>query len=309
MHISVVTPAYRCNECINELYQRLIKTFKTMEINDYEILFVNDGSPNNDWEVIRRLCQKDEKVKGINLTRNFGQHKAITAGLDFAKGEWVIVMDCDLQDQPEDIPKLYTKTKEGYNVVLARRFNRKDHFLKKFFSKSFNILFSYLIEQKIDNTISNFSIISRKVINEIIKMRENNRSHVLQIYWLGFDIAYVDIEHSKRYKGSSSYNFKKSLNLAIDFSFSQSNKPLKLFVKLGSTISVISFIYGIYLIINYLINKTTLTGWSSIMISMFFIGGLLLSSMGILGIYVGKIFDEVKSRPIYTIKELTNINV
>lgn len=307
MHISVVIPAYKCSECIEELYQRLIITFRAMKVDKYEIIFVNDGSPHPDWEVIRTLCDRDNKVKGLNLARNFGQHKAITAGLDFAKGEWVVVMDCDLQDQPEEIPKLYAKVKEGHNIVFGRRHDRQDGFLKMVFSRLYNKLFNYLIEQKTDNSVANFSIMHRKVVNEIISMRENTRSHALLIYWLGFDVAYVDIDHSRRYLGKSAYNFRKSLSLAVDFAISQSNKPLKLFVKIGVAISAVAFFYGSYLIVNFYMNGVSLQGWTSIMVTMYFIGGLLLASLGILGIYIGKIFDEVKGRPIYAIKEKINI--
>ncbi|WP_054692566.1 glycosyltransferase family 2 protein [Syntrophomonas palmitatica] len=308
MHISVVTPAYKCSECIEELYKRLIHTFNNMNINDYEIIFINDGSPDNDWEVIRHLCQKDSKVKGINLTRNFGQHKAIAAGLDFAQGEWVIVMDCDLQDTPEEISKLYYKALEGYDVVFGRRYERKDGVFKKAFSNIFNLVFNYLVEQKTDNAVANFSILNHKIVDKIKEMKESTRSHALFIYWLGYEVAYVDVNHSKRYSGKSSYNFRKSFNLALDFAISQSNKPLKIFVKTGFGISLIAFIYGINLIIKYLIFKVPVPGWTSIMVSLYFIAGLLLSSMGLLGIYIGKIFDEVKRRPIYAIKEQINLD-
>jgi len=307
MHISVVTPAYKCSECIEELYKRLVDTFKAMQVDDYEIIMINDGSPQDDWEVISRLCEKDKKVKGINLSKNFGQHKAITAGLDYAQGEWVIIMDCDLQDQPEDIPKLYARAREGHSVVFGRRTERKDGYLKKVFSRIFNAFFNYLVEQKTDNAIANYSIINRKVVNEIKKMREKSRSHALLIYWLGFDCAYIDIDHSKRYRGQSAYNFKRSFSLAVDFAIAQSNKPLKLFVKMGVAISLIAFFYGLYLIVNYFINGVALQGWTSIMVSMFFIGGLLLASIGILGVYIGRIFDEVKARPIYAIKDQINL--
>ena len=307
MHISVVIPVYKCSECIEELHQRLCIALQNISVTDYEIIFINDGSPENDWDVIRRLCCQEKKVKGLNLSRNFGQHKAITAGLDYAKGEWVVIMDCDLQDQPEELPKLYTKANEGYDVVFGKRSGRKDRLHKKIFSKCFNIIFSYLIGQKIDNSVSNYSIISKKVVHEIIKMRESSRSHALFIYWLGFDVAYVDIVHASRKVGKSAYGFRKAFNIAADFAISRSNKPLKLFVKFGVYIALIAMFYGVYLVSNYFINGTSLLGWTSLMVSLYFLGGLLLASMGLVGIYVGRTYDEVKQRPLYAIKDKVNI--
>jgi dolichol-phosphate mannosyltransferase len=309
MKISVVTPAYKCSECIEELYRRLKATFDKMSIDDYEIVYVNDASPDNDWEIISKIAKKDSKVKGINLSRNFGQHRAITAGLDYAAGDHIVVMDCDLQDQPEEIVKLYAKIQEGYDVVFGRRYERKDKFLKKFFSKSFNMVFTYLTGRKVDNTVANFSIISKKVLNELKNIREQNRSYGLFLLWLGFDTAYVDIEHSRRYKGESSYTFKKALDFAMDIAVSHSNKPLKIFIKFGFSISFLSFLYGLYLIFKYFVYNTPLQGWTSMMVSLYFIGGLILANLGIVGLYIGKIFDEVKKRPIYSIKDKKNFKV
>jgi glycosyltransferase involved in cell wall biosynthesis len=308
MHISVVSPVYKSSASIKELYNRLVITFKKMQIEDYEIILVNDGSPQNDWIVIKEICQNDIRVKGINLSRNFGQHKAISAGLDFAQGDWVIIMDSDLQDQPEEIPNLYAKALEGFDVVFGKRFMRRDRLIKRALSKGFNIIFRYLIDINLDNSVSNFSIINQRVIREIVKIRETTRSHALFIYWLGYDVAYINVKHSERQLGKSSYNFKTSLKLAIDYAISQSNKPLKIFVKLGFLISAISFMYGIKLIHNYYIYHIPIQGWTSIMVSLYFIAGLLLSSLGLLGVYVGRIFDEVKGRPIYAIKELINVH-
>lgn len=307
MQISVVTPAYKCSECIEELYNRLIKTFKNMKIDDFEIIYVNDGSPHNDWEEIKKICEKNKKVKGINLSRNFGQHRAITAGLDFAEGEWIVVMDCDLQDQPEEIQKLYDTAIKGYDVVFGRRYDRKDKFFKKLTSKLFNSFMTYLTGRKIDSSVANFSIINKKVKKQIINMKEQNRSYGLFVMWIGFKTAYIDIEHSERYKGKTSYNFRKSLNLAFDFAVSHSNKPLKIFVELGFSISFISFIYGIYLIFKYFMYKVPLQGWTSTMVSLYFIGGLIIANLGVIGLYIGKIFDEVKKRPIYVVQEKLNI--
>lgn len=304
IHISIVTPIYGCSSCLEKLYERIVATL-TKITKDFEIIMVNDASPDNAWETIKELAQKDSRVKGINLSRNFGQHKAITAGLDYAQGEWVVVMDCDLQDQPEEILKLYNKAQEGYDIIFGRRTERKDGFFKKLGSKLFYKFFDYFTESNVDNTIANFSIISNKALQSVKRLREQNRSYPLFINWVGFKRTDVDIEHSKREEGKSSYTFSKLINLAIDSIISQSNKPLKLSIKFGFIVSLFSLIYGIWLVLRYFIHDISVEGWTSVMVSIYFIGGLLFANMGILGLYLGKIFDETKERPIYLVQETT----
>ena len=303
-NISVVTPIYGCCESLNSLYERLRDTLSTIT-EEYEIIMVNDASPDNAWETIKELSQKDNRVKGINLSRNFGQHKAISAGLDYARGEWTVVMDCDLQDQPEDIIKLYNKAMEGYDIVFGRRFERKDSFYKKFSSKMFYMVNDYFTENKLDSTIANYSIISRKALNSVLRMKEQNRVYSLFANWLGFKKTEIDIEHAKRPEGKSSYTLYKMINLAIDSIVSQSNKPLRLAIKFGFLVSLLSFLYGVWLIIRYYAFSIEAEGWTSVMVSIYFIGGLMFANMGMLGLYIGKIFDETKDRPIYLVQETT----
>ncbi len=266
---------------------------------------VNDASPDNAWEVITTLSNKDKRVKGINLSRNFGQHYAITAGLDFANGKWVVVMDCDLQDQPEEIIKLYNKAIEGYDIVFGQRVQRKDSYFKRLGSKLFYKVYDYFTESKVDNSVANFSIISYKVVEKLRTLREQNRSYPLFINWVGFKRANINIEHAPREEGKSSYTFKKLVNLAIDSIVSQSNKPLRLSIQFGFIVSFISIIYALWLVIRYFIYSTPVEGWTSVMVSIYFIGGLLFANMGILGLYIGKTFDESKNRPLYIVKETT----
>jgi len=304
MKISVVTPVYGCAKSLNTLYQRLQTTLSTIT-QEFEIIMVNDASPDDAWEQIKALAKKDARVKGINLSKNFGQHYAITAGLDFAAGEYVVVMDCDLQDQPEEIIKLYNKMQEGYDIVFGRRAKRQDHLFKRLSSKLFYKVYDYLTESDTDNTIANFSIVKQKVVLEYRRLKEQNRSFYLFINWLGFKKTKVDIEHAKREEGKSSYTFKKLFNLAIDGIVAQSNKPLKLSIKYGFLISLFSLLYGFWLVFRYFYFSIPVQGWTSVMVSIYFIGGLLFANMGILGLYIGKIFDETKSRPLYIISELT----
>ncbi len=300
-YLSIVIPLYKCSTAISELTKRLESSLPKIS-EDYEIIYVNDGSPENDWEIVKEKAKKNSKIKGINLSRNFGQHYAITAGLDHASGEWIVVMDGDLQDQPEEIIKLYDKAKSGYDVVFARRKIRLDSFYKRIVSKLFYKLFDYFTDNKTDNKAANFGVFSQKVIVNFRKLREQNRAFPLFIRWMGFKTAYVDVTHAKRGNGKSGYSIFTLLALASDIIVSHSNKPLSISIRFGLLMSLISFLYGLYIIIRYYIYDVPL-GWSSIMVSLFFIGGLLFANMGMIGLYLGKVFNEAKNRPLYIIKE------
>ncbi len=301
-HISIVVPVYGCKTTLQELYIRLKKSL-TPITEDFEIILVNDRSPDYSWDTIVEVSKLDQRVKGINLSRNFGQHKAITAGLDHADGDWVVVMDCDLQDQPEEIAKMYAKALEGYDVVFGRRYNRHDNFLKRMSSRFFYKAYNYLAESDFDSSIANFSICNRKVINSVISLREQSRSFPLFVKWVGYTIGYVDIEHAARKEGESTYTLRKLINFAIDSIISQSNRPLRMSIKIGLLFSLFSFLFGTYLIFKKIALGVPIEGWTSLMVSMFFIGGLILANLGFLGLYVGKIFDEAKNRPLYFIDE------
>lgn len=304
IHISVVTPVYGCGTSLEALYERLEKTLSSIT-SEFEIIMINDASPDHAWESIKSLAARDNRVKGINLSRNFGQHRAITAGLDYAKGDWVVVMDCDLQDQPEEIVKLYNKAQEGHDVVFGRRHQRKDSFFKILGSKLFYKILDYFTESKIDNSVANFSIISSNVVDQLRKLREQNRLYPLFVNWVGFKRIDIDIDHADREEGKSSYTLRKLVNLAIDGIVSQSNKPLRLAIKFGFIMSLFSLIYSIWLIFRYFFYSVPVEGWTSVMVSIYFIGGLLFANMGILGLYIGKTFDETKNRPLYLIQEMT----
>jgi len=304
--ISVVSPIYGCKECLFELYDRLVKTLSQITEN-FEIILVNDACPQGSWERIVLLCAKDPRVKGINLSRNFGQHYAITAGLDHAEGDWVVVMDCDLQDRPEEIIKLYNKALDGYDIVFGRRAQRQDSFIKRFGSMAFNRVLEYFTETKHDNSIANFGIYAHKVIETINRYREHSRDFLLFAQQVGFKKAEIDIEHAPRAYGESSYNFSKLFRLAIDSIISHSNKPLRLSIQLGFFIALTSIIYAGWLVIRYFFYHTPAEGWTSLMVSMFFMFGLLFAIIGIVGLYIGKIFDEVKRRPLYLIQETINL--
>lgn len=302
MKISIVSPVYKAADILPLLVERIQHSMQEVT-TDYEVILVNDGSPDNAWQVIKDIASEHTNITGVNLTRNFGQHYAITAGLAHSFGDWVVVMDCDLQDNPQEIGKLLKKTDEGFDVVLGRRIKRKDPFIKGLFSKWFYKLFDRLTDNNSDNKAANFGIYSRQSIDYYLLLSEKIRLFPLMIKWLGFKIGYVDIEHSMRISGTSSYNYLKLISLAFDTIISQTNKPLRMSIKFGFSIAIASLMYLLYLIFQKLWFNVSL-GWTSIMVSIFFIGGLLFANLGLIGIYIGKIYDEVKNRPIYIVREV-----
>lgn len=305
--ISIVVPVYKCSSCLEKLYKLIENTFKKHENLDFRLVLVNDGSPDDSWETIKYLCENSKKVKGINLSRNFGQHNAITAGLEKADGEWTIVMDCDLQDNPEEIPLLHEfAVTNGFDAVFARRVNRKDNWHKKFFSRSYYKFFDFLTENKTDGTTANFGIYSNKVITNYLRLKEHNRLFPVLVRWLGFEIGYLDVEHKERFDGESSYSFGKLMALGLDNLAANSVKPLKFFTYIGFFISFLSIIYGFFIIIKYFLFTVPVQGWTSLMVSIYFLCGLIMSMIGVTGLYIGKIFNEVKERPLYVVKEDIN---
>ena len=302
VHLSIVTPAYKCEDCIVELYRRLSAVLPAITA-DYEIIFVEDGSPQGDWKVIEAICRKDPKVRGVKLSRNYGQHYAITAGLDRVRGDWIIVMDCDLQDQPEEIPKLYAKAQEGWAIVMGRRSSRKDSVYRRLVSNAFSIVYSWLGDIKVDPSIANFSICTKQVIDQVCKFRERNRSFPMFLNEVGYPRTTVDLEHSSRFAGQSAYSFFKLLDFAIQSIVSRSNKPLRLSIQFGFCLSILACMYAFYISCKYFLYNSTVAGWTSLAVLISFLGGLGFANLGILGLYLGKVFDEVKGRPLYSVEQ------
>jgi polyisoprenyl-phosphate glycosyltransferase len=305
VEISVVAPAYKCEDCIEELHRRLVAALEPL-VSSFEIVFVNDGCPANSWDAIRAVAARDPRVKAINLSRNFGQHYAIAAGVHHTCGNWVVVMDCDLQDRPSEIPNLYRKAQEGYDVVYALRRERQDRWDKRFLSWAFSLIYNFLSSIQIDPRACNFSIASRQVIDGYCGLKELNCSYHLLLRWLGFRTTYIEVEHSERFSGKSAYDFGRGFLLAIESITSQSNKPLVLSIQLGFLISGAAVLAGLYYIARYLMHGIGVEGWTSVIVSIYFMGGLTLATLGVLGLYLGKVFNEVKGRPLYVVKELIN---
>lgn len=306
IHISLVSPVYMAEKIVGELVRRIIESVSLIT-GDFEIILVNDSSPDASWQKILEECEKDKRIKGINLSRNFGQHNAITAGLKFAKGEWIIVMDCDLQDRPDEIPNLYRKALEGYDTVFAQRLYRSDSFPKRYLSKIFYALFSYLTETKQDPSVANFGIYRKCVVDAILNMKDQIRFLPTMVQWVGFRKYYLPVQHSNRYEGKTTYNFKSLLHLAMNNIVAFSDKPLRLTAKAGLIIAMLSFITGIIYFVLYLIGSIQVLGFTTLILSIWFLAGIIILILGVLGLYVGKVFEKVKKRPTYIISDKCNI--
>src|SRR6185369_9731619 len=255
------------------------------------------------WGIIQTLSKRDPRVKGLQFSRNFGQHYGITAGLDHCDGDWVVVMDCDLQDQPEEIPRLYAKAQEGYEIVLARRGKRKDGFLKRVTSRLFYLTFNNLSGMDYDPEVGNFRIFSRKVLHNFRLFREQLRFFGGLMELVGFSVGCIDVQHAERFEGNSTYTVKKLLKLASHTIIAYSDLPLRLAIKVGFAMSFLSFLAGGYIIYRAIFHGFQVLGWSSIMVSLYFIGGIIIAFLGIIGIYLGKTFDETKKRPLYIVSQ------
>lgn len=303
--LSVVVPVYMGRVFLRELYERVKKSVEPL-FPDFELILVNDASPDNAWQEIVALCKEDIRVKGINLSRNFGQHYAITAGLTYVTGDWVVVMDCDLQDVPEEIPKLFNKACEGFSVVFAQRIDREDSWFKRTQSKMFHAVFDYLTDRKSDPAVANFGIYHRKVIKAVLEFGDCVKCFPLIVTYVGFETAYVPVVHDARKSGKSSYTLGKALRFATNLMLAYSNKPLRLFTAGGFVVVAIAFVISLYYLILHLSGKIVVSGFTSLILSVWFIGGILMMQIGIVGVYLGRVFNQTKGRPCFVVSDTIN---
>ncbi len=304
--ISVVIPVYNEENGLDELYKRLSVSLSTFT-KSYELLFIDDGSRDGTFARLRQLVESDHRVRYIKLSRNFGHQVAVSAGLDHCTGKAVVIIDGDLQDPPELIPELYQKYKEGYKVVYARRIIRKgETFFKKFTAKLFYRVLARITVIDIPLDTGDFRLIDRDVVEQLKKMPEKDKFIRGQIAWIGFRQTYVDFERDARKYGKTGYSLRKMIRLAVDGITAFSDFPLKLATTLGFIVSIIAVIIIIYALYSYFILERTITGWSSLIVSTMFIGGIQLITIGIIGEYISRINHNVRNRPLYVVEE-TNI--
>jgi glycosyltransferase involved in cell wall biosynthesis len=308
--LSVVAPVYRSDSIVPE-FVRCTCAAAAKVTDNFELLLVEDGSPDNSWAAIVRECDRDPRVKGLQLSRNFGQHPAITAGLAHALGQYVVVMDSDMQDDPDDIPELYRKALEGFDIVFARKRIRRFGLLRNLTTRLYYAIFRWLASVDYDQHIGAYSLVTRRVVDAFLQFGDYRRGYVIVLGWLGFRRAHVNVEHRDRLVGRSSYSTWGLVAHAITIALAYSDKPLRISIYFGLALSLLSFLLGIWLAINYFRSNVgqLALGWTSIIISHLFLSGLLLTSLGVVGLYIGRIFEQVKQRPIFVVRETRNVGV
>lgn len=298
---SVIIPIYNEEENIPELYRRLTNVME--KLGAFEIIMVDDGSSDKSWQIIKDLHEKDSRVKGLSFSRNFGHHIAITAGLDYAKGETIILMDGDLQDPPEEIPKLLKKFNEGYELVYGIRKEKKDSILKRFASFVFWWFINSFSGINIPRNQTLLRIFDRKILEVLNSMRERSRFIHGMIAWTGFKTAMLEVEHAPRERGKSKYNVIKLFRLAFNAITSFSTLPLRAATYLGLLSAGVGMFYGFYFIYKKIFLGIPVLGYASIIVAVLFVGGIQLLILGIIGEYLGRVYQEVQARPIYILRE------
>ena len=301
MVIPVLNEEFNVNKLVDELKKNVLKISE-----DFEIIFIDDGSVDDTWAVIEKEAKLDNRIIGLKLSRNFGHHYAITAGIHQAIGNWVVVMDGDLQDRPDVIPHLVEKANQGFDVVFVNRVDRPESLIYRVLQKIFYSILRFLSGFDFDSRQANFSIISRKVVEAFKSFPENARFYGSTIKWLGFKVSSIDASHGKRFQGKPSYTLRKRFKLASDIILAFSDRPLRMAIGLGITISLLSILMVIWIVIGVYSWGFTVIGWPSLVAAIFFSTGIILIVLGIIGVYLGQIFREVKSRPLYIISETTN---
>jgi glycosyltransferase involved in cell wall biosynthesis len=302
--LSVVVPVYKCDECLSHLEQRLSAAISPLT-EDYEIIFVDDRSPDDSWSTLLRLAAHDPRNRLLRLSRNFGQHAAITAGLAIARGDWTVVMDCDLQDPPEEIPRLLAKAREGYDVVYARRTGRRHSRLRRAASALYFRLLNFLVKAELSSEFDNFSIMSAKVREAFLSFRDKDRHFLMILNWLGFEHTSIDFPHAERFAGKSSYTLGMLLRFALAGLFFQTTTLLRWIVYLGFAISAIGSGLAIFFVANYFLGHPY-PGWTSLGVLVLVLGGFIIVSTGVTGLYIGQIFNQVKDRPLFVVDVMVN---
>ncbi len=300
--LSVVVPVYGCGSCVEHLHERLTETLRAMGIG-YEIVLVDDRAEDGSWPAIEGLVERDRAVKGVLLSRNYGQHAAITAGLRQARGAWVAVMDCDLQDPPEDLPRLYAKAREGHDIVFGRRVSKPTGIVRRQLGKLYFSGIRVFAGSQIDGQYGTFSVISRKVVDAFLQFRDQDRHYMMILTWLRFDTVAVDYEPAERYRGRSSYSLSKLLEHALDGVFFQTTALLRWIVYAGFCLAGVGTLLAFFLIYVRVVG-TVYPGWTSIVAGGLLLGGFIITTIGITGLYVGKVFDQVRERPVFVVDRI-----
>ncbi|MGE6332023.1 glycosyltransferase family 2 protein [Stenotrophomonas sp. NPDC077659] len=300
LDVSVVVPVYGCRNCLEDLVDRVGRVLQAAS-RSYEIVLVDDNSPDQSWTRINELSDRHEAVRGLRLSRNFGQHAAITAGLAHSRGETVVVMDCDLQDVPEEIPTLLAAMTGDVEVVLGQRVDRQDSWAKRTGSMLFYRALGWLTDTRYDHTTANFGAYSRKVVDALNGMDESDRFLPLLVRWTGFNTAKVPVSHGLRTEGKSGYSLGKLLQMAGRIALSFSDKPLRLVMTAALMIALMAAAIAVFSVYRYSSGDIRVAGFTSIIASIWLVGSIVMACIGVLGLYLGKVHGEVKRRPRYLV--------
>jgi dolichol-phosphate mannosyltransferase len=296
--LSVIVPVYGCAGCLERLHERLARSVASIT-DDYELVFVDDRSVDGGWDVLQRLALGDPHVRAFRLSRNFGQHAAITAGLAQSRGAWAVVMDCDLQEAPEEIPRLWAAASEGYDLVRTVRRGRRHPPLKRWGSRLFRQL------TRTNGTVqdhSTLSLISRQVIDGFLRLRDRDREYLTALDWLGFASTSIEIDHHERHAGRSGYTLRRLLRVAADGMFFRSTVLLRLVVFVGFLVALLGVGLAVFEVVQYLAAPNrAVPGYASLVVLLLVLAGFIIVSVGVVGLYVGRIFEQVKDRPLFLI--------
>jgi polyisoprenyl-phosphate glycosyltransferase len=298
IELSVVVPVYGCAECLVALHRRL--THSVAQVTErYELVFIDDRSRDDGWGVLQRLARADGHVKAFRLSRNFGQDAAITAGLAQARGDWAVVMDCDLQEAPEDIPRLWAAAGEGYDIVRTIRRGWRHTAFRRSMSRIYRRL---TLETDVRPDYSNMSLLSRRVIDAFLRLRDRDREYMIALDWLGFDSTAIEIEHHERHAGDSGYTLAQLARVALDGMFFRSTLLLRLVVLVGFVTALIGVVIAGLEVVDYFLEPDkTVPGYTSLAVLLLVLAGIIIVSVGVVGLYVGRIFEQVKNRPLFLI--------
>ncbi len=297
--LSVVIPVYGCEGCLRALCERLREAIRPLTA-DYELIFVEDRSPDGSWDVLKELANEHPEVRLLRLSRNFGQHAAVTAGLAESSGRRVVVMDCDLQDRPEDIARLWAEAEKGYEVVLSRRARRRQPLLRRISGSAYYRFHNALAKGEMYTNYTNLSLISRKVVDAFLTLRDKDRQYLLIVNWLGFEQTAIDVEPAERHAGRSSYGPRALIRVAVDGLFFQSTVLLRWVVYAGFALAGLGVLLAGYTMVVFLAGRD-IPDWTALPMMLLVLAGFIIISGGITGLYVGKIFDQVKGRPLYVV--------
>lgn len=299
-YVSVVVPVYRCTPCLPALHERVAAALDGV-VPSFELVLVDDRGGDGAWEVISEVSRRDPRVRGVRLSRNFGQHAAITAGLEAARGDCAVVMDCDLQDPPEEIPRLLAKAAEGYDIVYGHRTAKQTTALRRLTARLYFKGMNLFTGAGVEGEYGTFSLISRPVIDGFLRFRDQDRHFLFILHWLGFEHASVDYVPALRFAGRSSYSLRRLIEHGLDGVFFQTTVLLRWIVYFGFMLATVGAIAAGYFMIAR-ITGSAYPGWTSIAVIMLLASGFIITSTGITGLYIGKVFEQVKDRPLFIVE-------